>query len=844
MAIDPERGGKTVTMARTIKPAEALSKPRTVEKPEIEPRYWTAQGVNWGIVTERELPPALLGNLELLQGCARLDDLNQPFEGRPHQRALCLLGIAPPKTCKHRHESNQWMKRAGGLGVILGAGHILGDFYLFCNVRGQPMNASFKQAERLGRLTTALGADTLVLLRFDGSDHLNELFEYQIEALATRDDLDFDALVGTHATVQIDGREGPQEFDGIVTQTRWAGVGENGHRYDLILRPWFWLASQRRNQRIFHNKTVVQILQDLLSDYAQLGDPALEVKLSGDYPVLEYTVQYRESDLDFARRQMERHGISFHFRHAIGSHTLVLTDDVLAHDTIGSRPFKSYDGHHQYEQEHFWDWAPERNLTTGAIRLTDYNFKTPDAAMEADRTGDAAHAQGQIESYDYPGDYPDQGVGRIAAGLRTRQERGADRRNRAVGDCVSLGAGMRVTLSGDKVPGLGETYLCLSASHHFVSEAYGSGGQGSDGYAFTGSYVFMPDTAPMAPPRRTHVPVVHGPQTAVVVGEGEIDCDEYGRILVRFHWDLESAFSMRCRVSQNWAGNGWGGMVIPRIGMEVVVEFIEGDPDKPLVIGNVFNGRNKAPYELPAHKTRSIFRSDTHEGSGFNELRFEDQAGQEEIFLHAQRDRNEKVLHNHTERVDNNWIQSIGHNKALEISNNQDEVICGNYTLSVGPSRRGDVNVESLLANWQGIGAIGYQFGEGATGVSGSGNYTVNIDQSKTEAIGQNMTVTIGNNGSISARNTLEVAAGRSISFSTGENHIESAAGKRVVQATQKLELVCGASRITLLPDGRIMMAGKEMTMSFTDKIMHFTKETLVKASKLFGVKTDKVDLN
>ena len=706
------------------------------------------------------------------------------------------------------------------------------------------MNAPLRQSERLGRLTTALGADTLVLLRFDGSDHLNDLFEYRVEALATRNDLDFDALIGTHATVEIESRAGIETFDGIVTQTRWAGVGENGHRYDLTLRPWFWLAGRRRNQRIFHDKTVVQILTELLADYAPLGDPALQIQLSQDYPVLEYTVQYRESDLDFARRQMERAGISFHFRHAPGSHTLVLADDVLAHETIGARPFKSYDGHHQAEGEHFWDWAPERNLTTGAIRLTDYNFKKPDQAMEVDRLGDATHAQGGIECCDWPGDYLAQDMGKIVAGLRTSQERGADRRNRAVGDCVSLRAGKRVTLSGDAVPGTGETYLCLSANHHFVSEAYGSGGQGSDGYAFTGSYALMPDTAPMLPPRRTAVPVVHGPQTAMVVGEGEIDCDEYGRILVRFHWDLAGAHSMRCRVSQNWAGAGWGGMVIPRIGMEVLVEFLEGDPDKPLVTGNVFNGRNDVPYPLPAHKTRSTFRTNTHQGKGFNELRFEDQKGEEEIFLHAQKDRNEKTLHNHTERINNNWIQSVGHNKALEISNNQDEVICGNYTLSIGPSRKGDVNVESLLQNWQGIGAIGYQFGETASGVRGSGNYTVNIDQSKTEAIGQNLTVTIGNNGSISARNTLEIVAGRSISFSTGENHVESAAGKRVVQATQKLELVCGASRITMLPDGRIMMSGKEVTMSFSDKITHFTKEALVKATRLFGVKTDKVDLN
>ena len=542
------------------------------------------------------------------------------------------------------------------------------------------MNAPLRQTDRLGRLSTILGPDVLSLLRFDGTDHLNELFEYRVEGLSADRDLDLDALMGTHATVTIDGREGLRHFDGIVTQARWVGVGETGHRYDLTLRPWFWLAGRRRNQRIFHNRTVVQILRELLEDYAPLGDPALEIALGGDYPVLEYTVQYRESDLDFARRQLERHGISFHFRHGEGSHTLVLTDDISAHASIGQRPFKSYDGHHQAEGEHFWEWAPERNMTTGAVRLTDYNFKTPMASMEVDRTGDATHAQGAIESFDYPGDYPERALGRAVAGLRVMQERGGDRRHRAAGDCVSLGAGMQVALSGDRVPGTGESYLCLSASYHFQSEAYGSGALQGDGYAFTGAWTLMPVGAPMAPPRRTAIPVVQGPQTAMVVGEGEIDCDEYGRILVRFHWDLAGAYSMRCRVSQNWAGAGWGGMVIPRIGMEVVVEFLEGDPDKPLVTGCVYNGKNTVPYDLPANKTVSTFKTDTHEGGGYNELRFEDQAGREEIFMHAQKD--------HNTIIENDETHSIGHDRAKSVGNDQSESIGHDKTISVGNDHR------------------------------------------------------------------------------------------------------------------------------------------------------------
>ncbi|MFC3529686.1 type VI secretion system Vgr family protein [Paracoccus mangrovi] len=689
------------------------------------------------------------------------------------------------------------------------------------------MNAPFSQAERLGRLTTALGRDALALLRFDGTDHLNDLFEYRVEALAIRDDLDFDALVGTHATVEIEAHDEMRPFDGIVTSARWAGVGENGHRYDLTLRPWFWLAGRRRNQRIFHNKTVVQIIRELLSDYAQLGDPALEIRLSKDYPPLEYTVQYRESDLDFARRQMERAGISFHFRHAVGGHTLVLTDDVLAHETVGARPYKSYDGHHQYEQEHFWDWTPERNITTGAVRLTDYNFKKPVQAMEVDRLGDARHPMGQIESFDYPGDYPAQDVGRLVAGLRTEQERGADRRNRAVGDCASLGSGMRMTLSGDRVPGTGETYLCLSASHHFVSEAYGSGGRGSDGYAFTGSYVFMPDTAPMAPPRRTPVAVVQGPQTAEVVGDGEIDCDEYGRILVRFHWDLAGAFSMRCRVSQNWAGGGWGGMVIPRIGMEVLVEFLEGDPDKPVVVGNVFNGKNDVPYELPKHKTRSTFRTNSHDGNrtgrGFNELRFEDQVGGEEIYVHAQKDMNIGVRNNRAEHVGGNDHRQVIRNATELVMGMRAEYSVLGKIMSSGGTLSISTGVSSHIAAlrpgfFETGGTIARDFSSLLVDAQDVRSYdpgSIVMSSGADMALRTNGELFVGaqESVSISATESITAASAESIRMSAGGDMISNSGGNMIMASDGAMILRCGEAEILLRPNGDITIKGNILTM-------------------------------
>ncbi|SIT09319.1 type VI secretion system Vgr family protein [Paracoccus saliphilus] len=654
------------------------------------------------------------------------------------------------------------------------------------------MNVPFKQAGRLGRLSTSLGENVLALLRFEGTDALNDLFDYRVEALSTKDDLDFNSLLGTHATVEIEGRDGICCFDGIVTHVSWAGASENGYRYNLRLQPWIALAGKRRNMRIWHNKTVDQILRELLVDYAGLGDPAFEIRLVREYPVQEYTVQHSETDLDFARRQLERHGISFYFRHVVGCHTLAITDEELNLHVIGEREFRPADGHHNYDREHFWEWKPERNLTTGAVRQTDYNFKLPFQKMETEHLGDAQHPYGQIEAYDWPGDYTTEAAGKPVTRMRTRQERGADQRIRAVGDCVGLSSGYRVKLTGDKVPGYGETHICLAVTHSFISEAYGSGGKESDGYSYSGAYTLMPDAAPMVPPKRTPLSRVYGPQTAMVVGEGEIDVDEYGRILVRFHWDLNKANSMRCRVSQSWAGNGWGGMVIPRVGMEVVVEFLEGDPDKPLVTGCVYNGKNKPPYSLPAGKTRATFKSDTHNGQGFNEIRFEDEKDEEEVFIHAQRDMNTKIEHHRTERVNYNKVESIGDSKGSEVHNVFSQVVGGDMRISVGPGHRGKLTPADASRTTDGIGGTADMIG-GTIGDSGTGNLEV--------AVERDINTNIGRNGS-------ELLA-KVKSTSVGESYYIDVRKNFILDAGEQITLKCGQSVVTLDKGGNITVNGK-----------------------------------
>ncbi|ARC87159.1 type VI secretion system tip protein TssI/VgrG [Rhodovulum sp. MB263] len=689
------------------------------------------------------------------------------------------------------------------------------------------MSGFFRQDARMGRISTVLGQDVLVLRRFEGVDHLNALFDYSADCLAASADVDFDRLIGTHATVTLTTKEGERPFDGIVTEARWLGSGDNGHRYRLRLRPWAFLASLRRNQRIFHNKTVVEILTELLSAYADAG--ALTVELANDYPELEYTVQYRESDLAFACRMMERHGISYHFRHADGAHEMVLTDQVEAHDSIGARPFRPAEGHHQEEISHFRTWRPARRITTGAIRLTDYNFKTPVAAMETDHLGDAAYEQGQIESFVWPGDYLDQGRGKVVAELRAAGERGQDRRFEAEGDIVALGAGFRVTLSGDPVPGTGGEYMCLSARHSYTADNYGSGGSDDgDGRAYDGQYVLMPVEAPLLPEQKTARADVRGPQTATVVGEGEIDCDEYGRILVRFHWDLDEAWSMRCRVSQSWAGAGWGGMVIPRIGMEVVVEFLDGDPDKPLVTGCVYNGRNPVPYDLPANKTKSVFRSDTHTGVGFNELRFEDETGREEVFVHAERDLHVGVENDHRTSVGGNLHRQVrGHETALTYGEHV------SHSLALRGITTGDTlliasgNSETVRP----VSPRAFVFGDGnlrdqkhprmnlghARGVQ-RGSMLLHAAADMMISSDDEFQIQSDKSLRLASLDTLSVTTPADLKMSSQERVIVEASNGIVFNSESGIVLRSGKSRIRLSPSGKIEIDGSEVIVK-GDKI-------------------------
>lgn len=644
------------------------------------------------------------------------------------------------------------------------------------------------QAGRMGKLHTPLGADTLALLRFMGTDGVNELFEYEVEAISSDPNINFDDLIGTDITVELETISSDSRFfNGVVTNGMWAGVGDTGNKYVMTLRPWFWLLSKRRNQKIYHEKTVEDILSEVLNEHGVQH----ELNLTKSYSPMEYTVQYRESDLHFLCRMMERHGINYYFKHDNGSNKLVMCDSHDGWDEVpsGSIDYHPVDAQHLAEGEHFWNWMPRRTFTTGKIRQMDYNFKKPSQAMDSEATGDAAYMNGQIESYDYPGIYLDKGEGTGLSQLRMDQERSADKHHSATGDTMSLSSGMKFTLEGQHDAGLtGKEYVCLRASHSFVSEGYGTGQSLDEKHAFVGNYEMSGTDVPHAPERKTHDTRISGPQTAMVVGNGEVDCDEHGRILVKFHWDDKSAHSMRVRCQQVWAHNGYGAQFIPRIGMEVVVIFIEGDPNQPLVTGCVYHGENKPELvegelltfsdhkagdhsgkSLPGDKNWSGLRTNSIGGGGFNELMFNDTPGKELLRQHAQFDMETKVLNDERREIDNNRSTWIGNDELRTVENNEEHVIGVDQTWEVGQ------NVTWTIGNNQ-----TYNIGNNCDWTIGM-NESREIGASRSTKIGANEEVEVGvsRDTKIGVNDTLEVGvqktikANAGIKFQVGPNSIE-----------------------------------------------------------------------
>ena len=519
---------------------------------------------------------------------------------------------------------------------------------------------SLTQDNRLARLDTALGKDKLVMIRLDGHEGLGELFEFRIKAFSSEEDIDFDKAIGRHCSVTYKTHGAERVFDGILVEAEWLGLKDHLQHYQLVLRPWLWLLSRTSDCRIFENMKAPDIIKKVFSDR---GFTDFSDNLKDSYPTLEYCVQYRETDLAFVTRLMEHHGIYYFFEHKAGKHTLVMADSPSSHSAVpncAKLPFIKYGEANKEDREHVVYWSSQRRFRTGKIEFNDYDYLKPSADLLSDAKGDAGYNKSDMEIYDYPAKYKERSDGEKYAKVLLEAEQALDRRRYATGDAGSLFPGGTTELEKHSRGSENEEYLVVRTSHSVNNQPYLSNTEQIRDDIYTGSYELQPKKRQFRSPIVTPRPRIYGVQTAKVVGKDgeEIDVDEHGRILVEFHWvrpDKDSGKkkqSCRVRVAQVWSGKKWGGQVIPRIGMESVVEFVEGDPDRPLVIGTVYNGEYKVPYDLPSNKTQSGLKSDSSKGhGGYNEMMFEDKKGSEKIGVHAQKDLDLEVLDTEVRKI-------------------------------------------------------------------------------------------------------------------------------------------------------------------------------------------------
>ena len=560
------------------------------------------------------------------------------------------------------------------------------------------------QSDRVAELTTPLGPDVLVLQKFDGVEGLGELFEFRIDALSEQSDIDFNQALGKSCTIKLKAYQGKvRYFDGILTRAEWVEKIDDLFHYRLVLRPWFHILDYRADCCIFLDKNVKDIIQDV---FTRAGFSDFEFRTTENYDPIPYCVQYRETDFAFCSRLMERYGIYYFFEHSQGKHTLVMADSRSSHRAnpdVPTLPYLPLQGTERHDEQLLGSWVAARRFATGKVQFNDYDYLQPNKKLLAPNEGSENYSHAKMEIYDYPGKYKDEDKGMNFSKIRLQAEQALDHRRHCEGDAASAFPGSLITLDRHPIDSENREYLVLRSSHRYGVQHYrtGFGGAGPEEQVYFGDYEFLPSDQPFRMLPLTPKPRICGIQTAIVVpkkgdsGE-EISTDENGHIWVQFYWDREPKISCPIRVAHSWSGKQWGTQFIPRIGMEVVVEFLEGDPDRPLVTGCVYNGDNKFPYDLPGNKTQSGTKSDSSKGhNGYNEFMFEDLKGSELIRMHAQKDHLVVINANQTGSVgaagpdappmggDQTW--TVGGNRSWTIQKGNDtmDVQMGNQTITV-----------------------------------------------------------------------------------------------------------------------------------------------------------------
>ncbi len=565
---------------------------------------------------------------------------------------------------------------------------------------------TYTQENRLIQVYTTLGADELLLHSFSGQEGISQLFHFEMRMHSENRSIKFEDIVGKKATIVTHLPDGKlRYFNGIINSFAQGGSSplEGGATpkifagYYATLVPWLWVLTRSSDCRIFQNMTVPDIITKVFKDH---GFSDFSRRLYGIYEPREYCVQYRETDFNFISRLMEEEGICYFFEHEADKHTLVMTDrpnefkplplhkDVSYRSIIGEKR----------DLDVINEWNMNQLVRPGQYTLADYNFQQPTLDLTATVTGKDKR---KLEIYDYPGEYREKAQGERLVGIRMEEEQTPQIVISGSSTCRGFTPGYRFDLHDHYRRDFNKSYV-LTSVYHSGDQGMNyrsSADQAAEDFTYTNHFQCIAHPTPYRAPRTTPVPVIHGSQTAMVVGPAgeEIYVDKFGRVKVQFHWDREGKYdensSCWVRVSQNWAGKRWGAMFIPRIGQEVIVDFLEGDPDQPIITGRVYNGDSLPPYALPDEKTKSAIKSYSSKGGGgFNEVRFEDKKGQEQVFIHAEKNQDNRVKNDSLEWIGNDrhlivksdQLEKVEGDKHLQIKGDQNEKVDGTVSLKAG----------------------------------------------------------------------------------------------------------------------------------------------------------------
>jgi type VI secretion system secreted protein VgrG len=540
-------------------------------------------------------------------------------------------------------------------------------------------DSSLSQDTQLAKLATPLGKDKLCLVRFEGTEGMGELFEFRIDAVSSDSNIEFHKALGQTCSFRIETTDKVgRDYSGILTEARAIGFRHDLHSYRLVLRPWLWLMSLRYDCRIFTNMNVKDIVKEALGN-GSFGP--IDDLMHADYPTLEYTVQYRETALNFALRIMEKYGIYYYFKFEKGDgvspskHHLVLADST-PHEKLPAPTSLEYlptQVASNYFLQRFEQWNRQQGVVAGIFELNDYDYNKPDKNLLTHEAHPTPPERSLV--YDYPGGYDELELGDHLTKLRIEAERSLGDRCSAGGYAPSMTPGFTIQRTSQNGDQDGE-YLILRSSFYYGEQSYqASLKRAEPGY--TGDFELCRSDVPYRMPLRTRRPVIVGTQPAKVVSKDnqEIDVDELGRVLVEFYWDAgrgsnhpKKTRSRRVRVGQFWAGNNRGALFLPRIGDEVMVGYEDGDPDRPIIVGSVYNGKNTVPMKLPQKKTESgILTKSSPDGTGYNMLLFDDTKGDEHVKLRSQKDLMFKALNNEQRDILNSQTENIGQDETINV---------------------------------------------------------------------------------------------------------------------------------------------------------------------------------